>query len=47
MDLSEAQLIETQAEITNANAKYEYLIKEAILDFTVGKKIKALLSSNS
>ncbi len=47
VDLSEAQLIETQAEITNANAKYEYLIKEAILDFTVGKKIKALLSSNS
>jgi len=36
VDLNEAQLADTQAAITEANADYEYLIQRAVLDYKVG-----------
>jgi outer membrane protein len=36
VDLNEAQLADTQAAITEANADYEYLIQRAVLDYRVG-----------
>ncbi len=36
VDLSQAQLTKTQAEISVANAKYEYLTKQSILQYQVG-----------
>ncbi len=37
VELSEAQLNETKAEIDAASAKYDYLIRLATLDFTIGR----------
>lgn len=37
VDLSQAQLARTQAEITVANAKYEYLIAKSVLESEVGE----------
>jgi outer membrane protein len=39
VDLSEAQLFETQAEITGTNAAYEYMIQLAILNFRTGNNL--------
>lgn len=36
VDLNEAQLADTQAAITEANADYDYLVQRAILDYRVG-----------
>lgn len=36
VELSQAELNRTQAEIAQANAKYEYLVQRAALDFQVG-----------
>ncbi len=37
VDLSQAQLNKTTAEIAQANAKYQYHLRRAILDFQIGK----------
>jgi len=37
VDLSQAQLNKTSAEIAQANAKYQYHLQRAILDFQIGK----------
>ncbi len=37
VELAQAQLNETSAEISAANAQYEYLIQRAVLDYSVGK----------
>ena len=37
VDLSQAQLNKTSAEIANANAKYRYHLQRAILDYQIGK----------
>lgn len=39
VDLSQAQLVKTQAEISSVNAIYEYLIQRSILEYRVGAKI--------
>lgn len=39
VDLSQAQLAKTQAEISTVNATYEYLIQRSILEYRVGEKI--------
>jgi outer membrane protein len=36
VDLNEAQLADTQAAITEANADYDYLVQRAVLDYRVG-----------
>jgi outer membrane protein len=36
VELSQAQLQKTEAEIANANARYDYQVKRSILDFQVG-----------
>ncbi|MDE3037593.1 MAG: TolC family protein, partial [Pseudomonadota bacterium] len=41
VDLSQAQLAKTQAEIENANAAYEYLIQLALLDYKIGNNLPA------
>jgi outer membrane protein len=38
VELSQAQLNETSAEIAVAGAQYEYQTQRAILDYTVGRK---------
>ncbi len=37
VELSQAQLNETNAEIGATSAKYDYLIRHAVLDFTIGR----------
>jgi outer membrane protein len=37
VDLSQAQLNKTTAEIAQANAKYQYHLQRAFLDFQIGK----------
>ena len=37
IELSEAQLSETSAAITQANARYDTLIRNAVLDYQVGR----------
>jgi outer membrane protein len=37
VDLNQAQLAETQAAVTEADAAYQYLIQRALLDYTVGR----------
>jgi len=39
VDLSEAQLFQTQAQIQNANAAYEYLIQLALLEYKIGGNV--------
>ena len=36
VELAQAQLNATQAEIAAANAEYDYLIQRALLNYTVG-----------
>lgn len=36
VELSQAQLNQTEAQIANANAKYDYQIQRAMLDYQVG-----------
>jgi outer membrane protein len=36
VELSQAQLQQTEAELANANARYDYLVKRSLLDFQVG-----------
>ncbi len=40
VDLNEAQLADTQAAITEANADYEYLIQRAVLDYRVALHVE-------
>jgi outer membrane protein TolC len=37
VDLEQAQLYQTQAEIAHSNAAYEYLINKALLAFQIGR----------
>ncbi|MDR3448968.1 MAG: TolC family protein, partial [Alphaproteobacteria bacterium] len=37
VDLNQAQLAETQAAVSEADATYQYLIQRALLDYAVGK----------
>jgi hypothetical protein len=36
VELSQAQLNETAAEITRTNARYEYLVRRSLLDYQTG-----------
>jgi len=36
VELSQAQLQQTEAELANANARYDYLVRRSVLDFQVG-----------
>ncbi len=45
VDLDQAQLAQTQAQIENANAIYEYFINRALLDYKIGNKLSASFRS--
>jgi outer membrane protein len=47
VDLSQAQLAQTQAQIERANATYEYLINRALLDYKIGNGIDATVQKPS
>lgn len=45
VDLSQAELAQTQAQIEGANATYEYLINRAVLDYKIGHGILTKISA--